>query len=80
MALDLPLPKKLFVHGHWLADGVKVSTVATIERFGACGFLLQMSKSKGNVVDPFSESTIVTTEGLRYFILRQGVPHDDVSK
>ena len=41
---------------------------------------LKMSKSKGNVVDPFKKADHVTSEGLRYFLLRQGLPHQDGSK
>ena len=38
----------------------------------------KMSKSKGNVVDPNSVAEeFATHEGLRYFLLRQGVPHSD---
>lgn len=39
-----------------------------------------MSKSLGNVIDPFDVSKQLTTEGLRYFLLKQGVQHDDCSK
>uniref|UniRef100_A0AC34FG83 Methionine--tRNA ligase, mitochondrial n=1 Tax=Panagrolaimus sp. ES5 TaxID=591445 RepID=A0AC34FG83_9BILA len=59
MAAKLPLPKKLFVHSHWLVNGRK------------------MSKSYGNVLDPYELAEILTTEGLRYFLLRQGTPQDD---
>uniref|UniRef100_A0A7E4VJR1 Methionine--tRNA ligase, mitochondrial n=1 Tax=Panagrellus redivivus TaxID=6233 RepID=A0A7E4VJR1_PANRE len=59
LAADLPLPKKLFVHSHWLVNGRK------------------MSKSYGNVVDPSDVAEVLTPEGLRYFFLRQGTPHDD---
>jgi len=59
MAADLPLPKKIFVHSHWLVNGKK------------------MSKSWGNVLDPKDLSEVLTIEGLRYFFLRQGTPHDD---
>uniref|UniRef100_A0A914WSW5 Methionine--tRNA ligase, mitochondrial n=1 Tax=Plectus sambesii TaxID=2011161 RepID=A0A914WSW5_9BILA len=59
MALEVDVPKKLYIHAHWLIDGVK------------------MSKSVGNVIDPVSASEVLTVEGLRYFLLRQGVPHDD---
>ncbi|KAH7708749.1 methionyl-tRNA synthetase [Aphelenchoides avenae] len=59
LAAGLPLPKKLFVHGHWLVDGVK------------------MSKSIGNVVDPFKTSEELSVDGLRYFLLKQGIPNDD---
>ena len=53
MAMDLPLPKKLFVHGWWTHEGEKIS------------------KSKGNVIDPFK---IIETYGLdpfRYFLFRE---------
>ncbi|XP_055850757.1 methionine--tRNA ligase, mitochondrial [Episyrphus balteatus] len=37
----------------------------------------KMSKSKFNVVDPMEASQIYTMEGLRYFLLREGVAHSD---
>ncbi|XP_058977896.1 methionine--tRNA ligase, mitochondrial [Musca domestica] len=37
----------------------------------------KMSKSKNNVVDPLEASETYTMEGLRYFLLREGVPHSD---
>lgn len=37
----------------------------------------KMSKSLGNVVDPLERSRTFTTDGLRYFLLRQGVPDSD---
>ncbi len=37
----------------------------------------KMSKSKGNVVDPVDLAERFTSEGLRYFLLREGVPHSD---
>lgn len=40
----------------------------------------KMSKSKFNVVDPNERANIYTNEGLRYFLLREGVPHSDGSK
>lgn len=39
----------------------------------------KMSKSKNNVVDPNKVSERYTYEGLRYFLLREGVPHSDGS-
>jgi methionyl-tRNA synthetase len=39
----------------------------------------KMSKSLGNVVDPFDRLKRYTTDGLRYFLLREGVPHSDSS-
>ncbi|KAK2848890.1 hypothetical protein Q5P01_008724 [Channa striata] len=37
----------------------------------------KMSKSLGNVVDPLERSQVFTTDGVRYFLLRQGVPDSD---
>ena len=36
-----------------------------------------MSKSKGNVVCPIETADRYTAEGLRYFLLRESVPHSD---
>lgn len=40
----------------------------------------KMSKSRGNVVCPFERAKTYTTDGLRYFLLREGVAHSDGSK
>ncbi|KAJ6634198.1 Methionine--tRNA ligase, mitochondrial [Pseudolycoriella hygida] len=37
----------------------------------------KMSKSKMNVVDPNERSSIYTKDGMRYFLLREGVAHSD---
>lgn len=37
----------------------------------------KMSKSLGNVVEPLERSQVFTTDGMRYFLLRQGVPDSD---
>ena len=39
-----------------------------------------MSKSRFNVVDPIKCAQTYTIEGLRYFLLREGVAHSDGSK
>lgn len=38
-----------------------------------------MSKSAGNVIDPFEAAELLTIDGLRYFLLKQGVPDKDSS-
>ncbi|XP_043275600.1 methionine--tRNA ligase, mitochondrial-like isoform X2 [Venturia canescens] len=37
----------------------------------------KMSKSKGNVISPFDVAKELTSDGLRYFLLREAVPHSD---
>ncbi|XP_071477472.1 methionine--tRNA ligase, mitochondrial-like [Diadema antillarum] len=37
----------------------------------------KMSKSKGNVINPFDRLAHYTADGLRYFLLREGVLHSD---
>lgn len=53
MALNLPLPKKVYGHGWLLFDNDK------------------MSKSKGNIVDPFFVAERYGADALRYFLLRE---------
>lgn len=40
----------------------------------------KMSKSKQNVVDPMQRAEVYTMEGIRYFLLREGVAHSDGSE
>ena len=53
MAADLPLPKRVFIHGYLLMDDHK------------------MSKSLGNVLDPFKVMDLYGTDALRYYLLRE---------
>ena len=53
MALDLPLPKKVYGHG-WLLMGNE-----------------KISKSRGNIVDPFILSDRYGVDALRYYLLRE---------
>lgn len=53
LSADLPLPKTIFVHGHILSGGQK------------------MSKTVGNVVDPFEMLEKYGSESLRYYLLRE---------
>ena len=40
-------------------------------------FHCKMSKSRGNVVDPVDRIQRYTSDGLRYFLLREGTLHSD---
>lgn len=53
MAAELPTPKTVFVHGHWLADGKK------------------MSKSLGNVIDPYEIVEQYGQDQLRFYLLSE---------
>jgi methionyl-tRNA synthetase len=53
MALDIPLPKKVYGHG-WLLLGED-----------------KLSKSKGNIVDPFLLSERYSVDAVRYYLLRE---------
>ncbi len=53
LSAELPLPRSIFVHGHILVNGEK------------------MSKSTGNVVDPFELVEKYGTDPVRYYLLRE---------
>jgi len=59
LSIELPLPKKIFVHGFITVDGQK------------------MSKSLGNVIDPFELVEKYGTDAVRYFLLREISPTED---
>ncbi len=52
MAAELPLPRRVFVHGYLLMEGEK------------------MSKSLGNVLDPFAVIERFGADALRFYLLR----------
>lgn len=59
MALDLPVPRNVLVHGHWTMNREK------------------MSKSTGNVVNPFFAIERFGVDGMRFFLAYQGGLGDD---
>lgn len=59
LSLNLPLPKKIFIHGFITVNGQK------------------MSKSLGNIIDPFELVKKYGTDAVRYFLLREIPPTED---
>jgi methionyl-tRNA synthetase len=59
MALNIPLPKQVLSHGHWLMSKQK------------------MSKSVGNVVNPFFALDRWGVDTMRYFLLYSGQVSED---
>uniref|UniRef100_A0A093V7Y5 methionine--tRNA ligase n=1 Tax=Talaromyces marneffei PM1 TaxID=1077442 RepID=A0A093V7Y5_TALMA len=59
MALDLPLPRHVLVHGHWTMNKAK------------------MSKSTGNVVNPFFAIDRFSVDVMRFFLTLRGPLIDD---
>lgn len=59
MALDLPLPRRVLVHGHWTMNKEK------------------MSKSIGNVVNPFFAIDRFGVDTMRFYLAYAGSATDD---
>ena len=59
LSAGLELPKTLFVHGHILSGGKK------------------MSKTLGNVINPFDLINEYGADAVRYYLLREITPFDD---
>lgn len=59
LSANLPLPKKIFIHGYITIGGQKIS------------------KSLGNVIDPFDLVKKYGTDAVRYFLLREISPFED---
>ena len=64
LAAGLPLPKHVFVHGFLLMRS------GTFDDGGAEGELAKMSKSTGNVLDPFKIIDEFGTDALRFYCMR----------
>lgn len=65
-------------HIFWMCKNLKNIPITEYLKF--VYNLMQMSKSRGNVIDPFERVDRYTADGLRYFLLKTGVPHADCSK
>jgi len=63
MAAELPLPKHVFVHGFLLMASPKLDGDAAPE-------LVKMSKSMGNVLDPFQIIDEFGADALRFYCMR----------
>ena len=61
MALDLPLPRRVLVHGHWTINHEK------------------MSKSTGNVVNPFFAIDRFGVDPMRFYLARAGSIVEDAN-
>lgn len=61
MALDLPLPRQVLTHAHWILGRYK------------------MSKSRGNVVNPFFALDRFGVDTMRYYLAYEGGLKDDAS-
>ena len=73
MACELPLPQRIICHSHWTVDGFKA-----LRNCNACrAHASQMSKSRGNVVDPTALLQQFGVDPIRYFLLREGRLHID---
>lgn len=59
LSAEIPLPKKIFIHGFLNVEGRK------------------MSKSLGNVIDPFELIEKYGSDAVRYFFLREINPTED---
>lgn len=61
LAVDIPPPRKLLSHAHWLMSGRK------------------MSKSRGNVVNPFHAIDRWGVDVMRFFLMYDGGIEDDAN-
>jgi methionyl-tRNA synthetase len=69
MAAGLELPRHLFVHGFLLSPAPATGDDPDGAATGS-GTLEKMSKSRGNVIDPFAVVADFGADALRYYLLR----------
>ncbi len=74
-AAGLPLPQRLIVHGHWTVNKTKVGRGMWLHCW--LSWLLQMSKSLGNVVDPDVLLSVLGTDMTRYFLMKEARLEND---
>jgi methionyl-tRNA synthetase len=72
MAADLELPQHLFVHGFLLSPPPNGGEEeGAVDSEDARGTLEKMSKSRGNVIDPFAVVDTFGADALRYYLYRE---------
>jgi methionyl-tRNA synthetase len=70
MAAELELPRHVFVHGYLLSPPAEDSASAADDDT-AGGVLEKMSKSRGNVIDPFAVAHVFGADALRHYCFRE---------
>ena len=70
MAADLELPRHLFIHGFLLSPSPDAASGGD-DAGPAAGELEKMSKSRGNVIDPFAVVESFGADALRYYLYRE---------
>jgi len=71
LAADLALPRHVFVHGFLLMADPRISSDGGAPAGGEPTSERKMSKSRGNVLDPFAVIDKFGTDALRYYCFRE---------